>query len=83
MTLIVFSYLQLQAASKEIRDCWFSEINKLLTEQQNNIKGRVTPIDFSLESYTISDFVAGVQIGECVKMICQENNCGHVFIWKP
>nr|KAF6475182.1 hypothetical protein HJG63_013094 [Rousettus aegyptiacus] len=28
----------LQAASKEIRDCWFSEINKLLTEQQNNIK---------------------------------------------
>lgn len=83
MTLIVFSYLQLQAASKEIRDCWFSEINKLLTEQQNNIKGRVTPVDFSLESYTISDFVAGVQIGDCVKMICQENNCGHVFIWKP
>nr|KAF6475183.1 hypothetical protein HJG63_013094 [Rousettus aegyptiacus] len=30
----------LQAASKEIRDCWFSEINKLLTEQQNNIKGQ-------------------------------------------
>uniref|UniRef100_A0A8C0WWN8 Guanine nucleotide exchange factor MCF2L2 n=1 Tax=Castor canadensis TaxID=51338 RepID=A0A8C0WWN8_CASCN len=28
----------LQAASKEIRDCWFSEINKLLMEQQNNIK---------------------------------------------
>ncbi|XP_022426865.1 probable guanine nucleotide exchange factor MCF2L2 isoform X1 [Delphinapterus leucas] len=29
----------LQAASKEIRDCWFSEISKLLLEQQNNIRG--------------------------------------------
>uniref|UniRef100_A0A8C8XZR2 MCF.2 cell line derived transforming sequence-like 2 n=1 Tax=Panthera leo TaxID=9689 RepID=A0A8C8XZR2_PANLE len=29
----------LQATSKEIRDCWFSEISKLLMEQQNNIKG--------------------------------------------
>ncbi|KAM5334381.1 putative guanine nucleotide exchange factor MCF2L2 isoform 3-T4 [Glossophaga mutica] len=29
----------LQAASKEIRDCWFSEISKLLMEQQNNNKG--------------------------------------------
>ncbi|XP_044800208.2 probable guanine nucleotide exchange factor MCF2L2 isoform X2 [Bubalus bubalis] len=29
----------LQAASKEIRDCWFSEISKLLMKQQNNIKG--------------------------------------------
>ncbi|XP_019591363.2 putative guanine nucleotide exchange factor MCF2L2 isoform X6 [Rhinolophus sinicus] len=28
----------LQAASKEIRDCWFSEISKLLMEPQNNIK---------------------------------------------
>ncbi|XP_045706794.1 probable guanine nucleotide exchange factor MCF2L2 isoform X1 [Phyllostomus hastatus] len=28
----------LQAASKEIRDCWFSEISKLLMEQQNNNK---------------------------------------------
>jgi len=28
----------LQAASKEIRDCWFSEISKLLLEQQNNNK---------------------------------------------
>ncbi|XP_059247435.1 probable guanine nucleotide exchange factor MCF2L2 isoform X1 [Mustela nigripes] len=28
----------LQAASKEIRDCWFSEISKLLMEQQNSIK---------------------------------------------
>ncbi|KAM5277114.1 putative guanine nucleotide exchange factor MCF2L2 isoform 2-T2 [Hipposideros larvatus] len=28
----------LQAASKEIRDCWFSEISKLLLEQQNNIE---------------------------------------------
>ncbi|KAM5291901.1 putative guanine nucleotide exchange factor MCF2L2 [Ctenodactylus gundi] len=28
----------LQASSKEIRDCWFSEISKLLLEQQNNIK---------------------------------------------
>ncbi|XP_057594063.1 probable guanine nucleotide exchange factor MCF2L2 isoform X1 [Hippopotamus amphibius kiboko] len=28
----------LQAASKEIRDCWFSEISKLLMEQRNNIK---------------------------------------------
>ncbi|XP_039098262.1 probable guanine nucleotide exchange factor MCF2L2, partial [Hyaena hyaena] len=28
----------LQATSKEIRDCWFSEISKLLMEQQNNIK---------------------------------------------
>ncbi|XP_073929758.1 probable guanine nucleotide exchange factor MCF2L2 isoform X5 [Castor canadensis] len=33
----------LQAASKEIRDCWFSEINKLLMEQQNNIKGQGNP----------------------------------------
>ncbi|XP_036782610.2 probable guanine nucleotide exchange factor MCF2L2 isoform X1 [Manis pentadactyla] len=30
----------LQAASKEIRDCWFSEISKLLMEQQNSTKGR-------------------------------------------
>uniref|UniRef100_G1SVN2 MCF.2 cell line derived transforming sequence-like 2 n=1 Tax=Oryctolagus cuniculus TaxID=9986 RepID=G1SVN2_RABIT len=30
----------LQATSKEIRDCWFSEISKLLLEQENNIKGR-------------------------------------------
>uniref|UniRef100_A0A8C5YQI3 MCF.2 cell line derived transforming sequence-like 2 n=1 Tax=Marmota marmota marmota TaxID=9994 RepID=A0A8C5YQI3_MARMA len=30
----------LQATSKEIRDCWFSEISKLLMEQQNNIKGQ-------------------------------------------
>ncbi|XP_008570451.1 PREDICTED: probable guanine nucleotide exchange factor MCF2L2 isoform X2 [Galeopterus variegatus] len=30
----------LQAASKEIRDCWFSEISKLLMEQQNNKKGQ-------------------------------------------
>ncbi|XP_069928494.1 probable guanine nucleotide exchange factor MCF2L2 isoform X1 [Oryctolagus cuniculus] len=29
----------LQATSKEIRDCWFSEISKLLLEQENNIKG--------------------------------------------
>ncbi|XP_048070863.2 probable guanine nucleotide exchange factor MCF2L2 [Ursus arctos] len=28
----------MQAPSKEIRDCWFSEISKLLMEQQNNIK---------------------------------------------
>ncbi|XP_053513582.1 probable guanine nucleotide exchange factor MCF2L2 isoform X3 [Artibeus jamaicensis] len=28
----------LQAASKEIRDCWFSEISKLLMEQQNSNK---------------------------------------------
>uniref|UniRef100_A0A8D2AZD7 MCF.2 cell line derived transforming sequence-like 2 n=1 Tax=Sciurus vulgaris TaxID=55149 RepID=A0A8D2AZD7_SCIVU len=30
----------LQATSKEIRDCWFSEISKLLVEQQDNIKGQ-------------------------------------------
>ncbi|XP_077899861.1 putative guanine nucleotide exchange factor MCF2L2 isoform X4 [Ictidomys tridecemlineatus] len=30
----------LQATSKEIRDCWFSEISKLLMEQQSNIKGQ-------------------------------------------
>ncbi|XP_069885775.1 probable guanine nucleotide exchange factor MCF2L2 [Dipodomys merriami] len=30
----------LQAASKEIRDCWFSEISRLLMEQQNNMKGQ-------------------------------------------
>ncbi|XP_058518123.1 probable guanine nucleotide exchange factor MCF2L2 isoform X2 [Ochotona princeps] len=29
----------LQATSKEIRDCWFSEISKLLVEQENNVKG--------------------------------------------
>ncbi|XP_017716115.1 PREDICTED: probable guanine nucleotide exchange factor MCF2L2 isoform X3 [Rhinopithecus bieti] len=33
----------LQAASKEIRDCWFSEISKLLMEQQNNITDRGNP----------------------------------------
>ncbi|XP_057594064.1 probable guanine nucleotide exchange factor MCF2L2 isoform X2 [Hippopotamus amphibius kiboko] len=47
----------LQAASKEIRDCWFSEISKLLMEQRNNIKGNVTFADFSLESFTDSNFV--------------------------
>ncbi|KAM4887813.1 putative guanine nucleotide exchange factor MCF2L2 isoform 2-T2 [Thomomys bottae] len=30
----------LQAASKEIRDCWFSEISRLLMEQQNNMKSK-------------------------------------------
>lgn len=70
----------MQAASKEIRDCWFSEISKLLTEQQNNIKGRVTPVDFSLESYTISSFVVGVQIGDFVTMICKENNWPHFHL---
>ncbi|XP_021112066.1 probable guanine nucleotide exchange factor MCF2L2 isoform X2 [Heterocephalus glaber] len=30
----------LQAPSKEIRDCWFSEISKLLMEQQNDIKDK-------------------------------------------
>lgn len=63
----MFSYLSLQAASKEIRDCWFSEISKLLMEQQNNNKGRLILADFSLESYTVSDLVAGVQIGDIVK----------------
>ncbi|KAL4691976.1 hypothetical protein H8957_002863 [Semnopithecus entellus] len=33
----------LQAASKEIRDCWFSEISKLLMEQQNNVTDRGNP----------------------------------------
>nr|XP_011736878.1 probable guanine nucleotide exchange factor MCF2L2 isoform X3 [Macaca nemestrina] len=33
----------LQAASKEIRDCWFSEISKLLMEQQNNITDQGNP----------------------------------------
>lgn len=65
LMLTVFSYLWLQAASKEIRDCWFSEISKLLMEQQNNNKGRVTLADLSLESYSLSDLVAGVQIGDC------------------
>ncbi|XP_004464670.2 probable guanine nucleotide exchange factor MCF2L2 isoform X4 [Dasypus novemcinctus] len=32
----------LQAASKEIKDCWFSEISKLLMGQQNNMKGQGT-----------------------------------------
>lgn len=49
-------------------------------EQQNNIKGRVTPADFSLENYTVSSFVVGVQIGDIVK----ENGlpgkyCSHIF----
>ncbi|XP_023556416.1 probable guanine nucleotide exchange factor MCF2L2 [Octodon degus] len=29
----------LQAPSKEIRDCWFTEISKLLVEQQHEVKG--------------------------------------------
>ncbi|XP_011736878.2 probable guanine nucleotide exchange factor MCF2L2 isoform X3 [Macaca nemestrina] len=33
----------LQAASKEIRDRWFSEISKLLMEQQNNITDQGNP----------------------------------------
>ncbi|XP_074260703.1 putative guanine nucleotide exchange factor MCF2L2 isoform X3 [Saimiri boliviensis] len=33
----------LQAASKEIRDCWFSEISKLLMEQQNEVKDQGNP----------------------------------------
>ncbi|XP_045150971.1 probable guanine nucleotide exchange factor MCF2L2 isoform X1 [Echinops telfairi] len=30
----------LQATSKEVRDCWFSEISKLLMEQQSGVKGQ-------------------------------------------
>ncbi|XP_078206371.1 putative guanine nucleotide exchange factor MCF2L2 isoform X4 [Callithrix jacchus] len=33
----------LQAASKEIRDCWFSEISKLLMEQQNDVQDQGNP----------------------------------------
>nr|XP_021530177.1 probable guanine nucleotide exchange factor MCF2L2 isoform X4 [Aotus nancymaae] len=33
----------LQAASKEIRDCWFSEISKLLMEQQKDVKDQGNP----------------------------------------
>lgn len=36
-------------------------------EQQNNIKGKVTPADFSLQSYTDSNFVVGVHTGDIVK----------------
>ncbi|CAK6441869.1 unnamed protein product [Pipistrellus nathusii] len=41
----------LQAASKEIRDCWFSEISKLLMEQQNNNKGCSRGACVSAESF--------------------------------
>ncbi|KAG8516054.1 putative guanine nucleotide exchange factor MCF2L2 [Galemys pyrenaicus] len=60
-------YLIQKAASKEIRDCWFSTISKLLLEKQNNIKGRISPATFILESYTDSHFVVGVQIEDIVK----------------
>lgn len=33
-------------------------------EQQNNTKGRVTLANFSLESYTYSSFVVGMQTGD-------------------
>nr|XP_023416039.1 probable guanine nucleotide exchange factor MCF2L2 [Cavia porcellus] len=33
----------LQAPSKEIKDCWFSEISRLLVEQRNNVKGGCSP----------------------------------------
>lgn len=36
-------------------------------EHQNNNKGRVTLAGFSLESYTVSNLVAGVRIGDSVK----------------
>uniref|UniRef100_A0A2K6U283 MCF.2 cell line derived transforming sequence-like 2 n=1 Tax=Saimiri boliviensis boliviensis TaxID=39432 RepID=A0A2K6U283_SAIBB len=39
LILTAFSY----AASKEIRDCWFSEISKLLMEQQNEVKDQGNP----------------------------------------
>ncbi|XP_053759578.1 probable guanine nucleotide exchange factor MCF2L2 isoform X2 [Panthera pardus] len=41
----------LQATSKEIRDCWFSEISKLLMEQQNNIKGCSSKEFTSMETF--------------------------------
>ncbi|XP_012667026.2 probable guanine nucleotide exchange factor MCF2L2 [Otolemur garnettii] len=45
----------LQAASKEIRDCWFSEISKLLMEQQNNVKGSSSSDFISTETFEASD----------------------------
>ncbi|XP_006869899.1 PREDICTED: probable guanine nucleotide exchange factor MCF2L2 [Chrysochloris asiatica] len=50
-----------QAASKEIRDCWFSEINRLLMEQQNNITGnsnKTTIIGFNLYNDKIGKAMA-------------------------
>uniref|UniRef100_A0A2K6G6W0 MCF.2 cell line derived transforming sequence-like 2 n=1 Tax=Propithecus coquereli TaxID=379532 RepID=A0A2K6G6W0_PROCO len=41
----------LQAASKEIRDCWFSEISKLLMEQQNDVKGCSSRKFISMETF--------------------------------
>lgn len=50
-------------------------------EQQNIIKGKVTPADLSPESYTDSNFVVGVHTGILLKkIVCQENNCGHIFM---
>lgn len=60
-----------------MRDGWFSEISKLLMEQQNSIKGKVTLVDFSLESYAVSSFVVGVQVGDSV----QENNLPGKELW--
>lgn len=36
-------------------------------EPQNNIKGKVTPVDFSLESYTVYNIEVDVPIRDIVK----------------
>ena len=54
-------------------------------KQQNNIKGKVTLADFSLGSILIPALWGiSVEVWRLgilsKKMICLENNCGHIFI---
>ena len=54
-------------------------------KQQNNIKGKFTLADFSLGSILVP-LLCGISVvvwrlGILLKkMICLENNCGHIFI---
>ncbi|XP_032195475.1 probable guanine nucleotide exchange factor MCF2L2 isoform X3 [Mustela erminea] len=66
----------LQAASKEIRDCWFSEISKLLMEQQNNIKdideGEGNGKQISSKAGQILPFLQGCSSREFISMETSE-----------
>uniref|UniRef100_A0A8C0QTA0 MCF.2 cell line derived transforming sequence-like 2 n=1 Tax=Canis lupus dingo TaxID=286419 RepID=A0A8C0QTA0_CANLU len=81
----------LQAASKEIRDCWFSEISKLLMEQQNNIKGvrvgeirlwgngtacDIWPSPLALQAKFFPFFLQGCSSSECISMETFEERKG-------
>ncbi|XP_059019341.1 probable guanine nucleotide exchange factor MCF2L2 isoform X3 [Mustela lutreola] len=66
----------LQAASKEIRDCWFSEISKLLMEQQNSIKdideGEGNGKRISSKAGQILPFLQGCSSREFISMETSE-----------